>query len=135
MGIVRQDDETEIIELNRKICEVFLIVGESINSSVTLMYMKIENEWHRFFIDVGVLFWDEGVEPDIEEDLDENEMYLNLGKILALKNTKIKRIKMENSKLLISFDDNRDLLFIEENEETFLRIGWSSYRSPIIDPR
>ena len=122
MSIHRQHDKTIISELSKKKCEKLLAVAESLTSAITFMYMMVEGVWHRFYIDCSVLFWDEGIPPDAEEDLSINENYYNIIEHLNMHDNEIAHISMDKGQLIIKFLKGKEIRLTEEEEEVYLKL-------------
>ena len=48
------------------------------------MYLKLEEKWHRFYLDACCLFWHEGRPPDPENDLEDGDEYVDWGAQLGV---------------------------------------------------
>jgi hypothetical protein len=120
MAVTRQHDKTEIIEIEEKICEKLIAVGKSLNLPLSFMFILVSGVWHRFYLETGVLFWVEGVTPDVEEDLCAGDKYLNLLCDSRIENAMLKSVKMENGVLTISFIEGNTIHFFEQDENTYL---------------
>ena len=70
--IVRQHDETCLHEIHNQTLIEFVASKYYYNDKkicdANLLFVKFkESGWHRFFLDVGVLFWQQVEELDLEE--------------------------------------------------------------------
>ncbi len=74
-----------------------------------LPYEPKEGQWHRFYLDAGLLFWKEGEAPDSKDDLLYGEVYISLADELRVKRNKIRRVEMDNSELCVLFDNSARL--------------------------
>jgi hypothetical protein len=96
-------------------------VGHSISDGFSLFFIFVSGVMYKFFIDEGVLFWDES-QIDPKEDLCDGESYIDLMSSFDIPTSNdIKKIKMSNGKLRLHFTDvgleltNKDeLTFIEK---------------------
>jgi hypothetical protein len=66
--------------------------------------------WHRFYLDAGLLFWEEGSCPDPEDDLLEGERYTDLGEALSVVGAAIGEIDMHDSQLTLQFENGARLV-------------------------
>lgn len=103
--IICQHEETEIRELVGARCQAFLAVSSTARSEANLMYLQLDDQWHRFYLDVGVLFWKEGPAPDEDDDLLTDEMYVDWGKQLQVIGIAVSEIAMADSTLNIRFQN------------------------------
>jgi len=79
MKIFRQHTETELPEIVGKLCSEIVAVPSDEENVVYSLYLRVEETWLRIFIQAGLLFADECSGPDPEDDLSEDEKYLDLG--------------------------------------------------------
>ena len=122
MGIRRQHSETEIQELYGKTCdELLAVVPQEKSSSVYYLYLLVNQTWHQFSLDAGLLFWEEDVAPDEEEDISSGEVYRNLGTELKLVKKTLSQIEMKNRKLSFCVEDNSGFELIESEQGTFIK--------------
>ncbi len=91
-----------------------IIVCENMRSEPILVYLKVENRnWHQYFLDAGIGFWENWDElSDIEDD---NEFgYIDSTDSLELKGKRISKIyctsELNNSKIVIEFDSKEELI-------------------------
>lgn len=117
MAVHRQHRRTVITELANKDCQKLLAVAGSVSSDVVVLYLLVDSKWHRVYIDVGVLFWEEGLAPDVEEDgIGPDYQYYDLLKEYDIESGMIECITMENRTLVIRFLCNKSVKLIEEND-------------------
>ena len=106
MHITRQHSETEMQELYGKTCSELLAVVEKPESNMAdYLYLRINETWHRFALSAGVLFWDEDEAPDEEEDIEDEEVYRDLGTELNLVDKILQKIEMKNRQLNFMVED------------------------------
>ena len=123
MPITRQHSETEVRELYGKNCEKIIAVVDLDRPTVVyLIYLEVNEIWHRFYLDAGLLFWDEGTSPNKEEDILDDEDYLDLGTQFKFVGKTFSLIKMEERELVIYFDDNTGLQITEKEDESHFKI-------------
>ena len=85
--------------------------------------MKVDDSWHHFMVDLGVLFWQEGVKPDIDDDLIDGDYYADLASLLKISNVEISHIEMDSSsRLSLRFSNNASLLVRCEADEPTMSI-------------
>jgi hypothetical protein len=75
-----------------------------------LLFLKLDDIWHRFYLDAGLLFWEEGAHPELEDELLEGEGYVDLGERLRVLGGRIAEILMGDCKLLLRFDNGARLV-------------------------
>lgn len=100
---MRQHEDTEVSELYGAECQAFLAVCPVGQATVGPMYLQVEDSWHRFYLDAGLLFWAEGCEPDEDDDLLDDENYADWCEHLEVRGVPITRIVMRSSVLVLSF--------------------------------
>ena len=87
------------------ICERLLVVYDEKDGEVGPLYLLVNKRWHRFYLDAGILFWQEGEAPDAEEDLSEGEVYLDLANELCALGVKINMVDFGDCELLVEFEN------------------------------
>lgn len=123
MPIARQHSETEVQELYGRICNKIIAVADINKPTIIyIIFFKVDKTWHRFYLDAGLLFWDEGIGPNQEEDILDNEDYLDLSIRFGFMDKKIALIKMQERKLVIRFDDKTGFQITEKEDESHLKI-------------
>ncbi|NJK31242.1 MAG: hypothetical protein HC927_01845 [Deltaproteobacteria bacterium] len=105
----RQAASTSLPELHSADCSAFTSITDTANF-VGLLYIRLRGTWHRFFLDAGLLFWDEGPSPDPEADLLEGETYTDLADTLRINGAAIDEIVMHDSHLRITFTNGAKLV-------------------------
>lgn len=104
MTIFRQHETTRIVELEGVTCEAFRAVRPVADAnSLSILYLKAQNVWHRFYLDAGLLFWKEGAAPDPDDDLRDNEYYCDMADALKVKDVAIRSIIMADDVCTIEF--------------------------------
>ena len=117
MTIERQHDDTEIHELVGKTCDALIAVQPAGDpSSVLIMYMRVGDQWHRFYLDAGLLFWREGPAPDAEDDLDADHIYSDVGAQIGAAGLTLQSVRMRDRRLRIRFDGGTRIDLVEEDE-------------------
>ena len=77
--VVRQDEETTVPEVcGIPISEFKVYFHSESTIEVGVLFLKLGDNWHRFFLDAGLLFW-KNAAPDPENDLDDGQDYINWG--------------------------------------------------------
>lgn len=69
------------------------------------MYIRLDDQWHRFYLDAGLLFWEEGSAPDEANDLLTDEIYVDWGKQLLVIGIAVSEIAMADSTLILRFQN------------------------------
>jgi hypothetical protein len=103
MAIVLQDADVTVSELHGRTCSAFRAVGCPGDTIFGLFYLRVEDTWHRFFLDAGLLFWHEGPAPDPEDDLGEGDRYVDLGTELGATGARIAVVEMRDGHFRIEF--------------------------------
>ena len=123
MTIHRQHSETEVNELYGQTCsKIIAVANKDEKTNVSLIYLQVERIWHRLYLDAGLLFWDEGISPDAEEDLLDDEDYVDLGIEFSFKNKKFSLIEMKDRVLTIRFDNGAKLQMTEKEDESYIKV-------------
>ena len=127
MALSLQHSEADVPELAGSTCERLLSVqSRRVDGSIVpgLFWLKIQaGRWHRFFIDAGVLHWQE--QDDIDDWGNEPDFpLLDAGAQYRLDGSKIAGVSMRqtpddvkfNTRLTISFTDGRALV-VQHSED------------------
>lgn len=104
-----QHDDVIVSDLYGRECNEFLAVRNSTTNQIGPMYAKISDGWHRFYLDAGILFWEEGSPPDPENDLLDNDHYFDVARELRSTGSRIAKIEMRNCELTIAFDNQAQI--------------------------
>lgn len=110
--ITRQDEETELPEVCGIPCSVFQVSPFSREPfDPGLMYLKLGSNWHRFFLDAGLLFWEDGQQPDRDNDLvDGEEDYVDWGDLLGVVGVALSEVFMKDSELTLRFANGAEVV-------------------------
>lgn len=100
MSIRIQSNEVEVPELVGTVIEEFWGVDNSISKEILFLYITLSGISYRFFIDEGVLFWEEG-SNDPEDDLEESQSYIDILSLYDVPLQPVKKIEMKDRKLSI----------------------------------
>lgn len=112
----------EVPSVSGMICEQFFVYKSS-PDDFDIMFLRLSGRYHRVYIDLGLLYWDELGQVDAEDEIridgeyeDETDHYMIRGRI-------IKFIKNEGLRFVIVFTDGYEVDFIyrEEGEVTQLQ--------------
>lgn len=101
--IRRQHDQTSIPEISGQCCWGISAVLREPDGRYGPVYLKLSGSWHRFHLDADLLFWQEGPQPDSEDELLAGEKYVDLAVMLGVVGIPISRIELENSCLTLEF--------------------------------
>ncbi|MEM6731842.1 MAG: hypothetical protein AAF658_09810 [Myxococcota bacterium] len=102
--VERQHASTRVSEVEDRACSAFFVVRDTATDTVGPMYAKLDGEWHRFYLDAGLLFWRQGIAPDEEDDLLDGDEYFDLFDFLRLDGARIETVKMDKGLLTIRFE-------------------------------
>ena len=91
-------------------CSSFFGIRSESDSSLELLFLQVEGIWHRFYLDAGLLFWEETEGPDPEEDLLEGERYFELASELHVAGARISEFRMSDNRLTLQFENGARLL-------------------------
>lgn len=109
--VVRQHCETEIPEVCGIPCSIFQVYFHSRDPiNVGVMYLKLEEKWHRFYLDACCLFWHEGRPPDPENDLEDGDEYVDWGAQLGVVGVALSEVTMEDCVLTMRFENGAELV-------------------------
>lgn len=104
MAVTRQDAETVITELEGTRCEQLLAVPGADPDTALFLYMKAGGTWYRFYLDAGLLFWDESTGPAPEDDLAPSEAYQDLTSRLGL-HPVLKELRKTGDALVVKLEN------------------------------
>lgn len=108
--IRRQHEDTNFPELRGAICSAFRAVICERDQRLGLLYIQFSGVWHRFYLDAGLLFWEEGSCPEPGDDVLEGERYTDLGEALGVVGVAVGKIEMYDSKLTLQFENGARLV-------------------------
>ena len=108
--IRRQDEITSIPELRGARCSAFKAVQDDTAGFVGPLYIELAGAWHRFYLDAGLLFWEQGQTPDPDDDLLDGEAYTDLVTALRVKGEAVSEIGMADCLLSIKFENGARLV-------------------------
>ncbi len=122
--VLRQHANTVLHELRGATCESFLAVPHASSRDADnngylylYLYLNLDNTWHRFYIDAGLLFWEDGRAPDAEDDLTEGEAYVDVGDMLGVGGVAVTEIRMADGRLTLSFDGGPRVVLVNRKED------------------
>ena len=99
--VLRQHETTTIPELVGRRCTRFLAVQEEDDTGP--LYIELDGSWHRFYLDAGVLFWEEGAAPHFDDDLWGGTHYADLATRLGVIGVPLAHVAMGDNVLRIEF--------------------------------
>lgn len=123
MTLSRQHANTDIAELVGLVCERLIAIPGSSPDVVLAVYLRADGKWYRFFLDVGVLFFDESSGPDAEDDLEAGAEYVDLGHRMQCEGQAISEMRMDAGTLALRFRSGVSLLFTEFQEGARVAFG------------
>ncbi|WP_298321224.1 hypothetical protein [uncultured Aquimarina sp.] len=111
-GRLYQDSEFEFNEFNGLKIEKLFVCENPETKEPILIYIKVENRnWHQFFLDAGIGFWENWDEIDIEDD---SYDFTDSTDKFDLKNKIINRIyckpDLNNSRITLELKNNEKLI-------------------------
>lgn len=121
--VIRQHEETKVPEVCGIPCSMFHVSLFSRDPvDVGILYIKLDDMWHRFFLDAGLLFWMEGSYPDPENDLVDGEDYVDWGQELSVLGVALSEVTMNDSVFRLRFDNGAEIVLkrMPFDEETSL---------------
>jgi hypothetical protein len=102
--ILRQHETTSIPELRGARCLSFLAVQNASNGLIGPLFLELDAAWHRFYLDAGLLFWEQGIELDTEQEVLAEERVVDLGRALGTIGAAVEEIEMRDCQLRLVFD-------------------------------
>ena len=122
MNIYRQHDETELSEIYGMECKKILAIPGELRDVVHALYMYVGSIWLRLFVDLESLFVDECDGPDPEDDLNENEEYVDYGYCLENIDSNIDSATMKNGQFTIILRGKVIITLTETDGGTLIKI-------------
>lgn len=98
----------------QKIEQLVAVYDDSHCKNVIMVYLKVKNHsWHQFFLDIGIGFWENWGENEIETD--DSFVYIDKTDDFQLKNKIIEKIwcdidENENSQICIKLTDGTQIV-------------------------
>jgi hypothetical protein len=109
MTIRLQHETATVSELRGATCSAFRAIEDSNTGFLGPLYLEASGTWHRFYLDAGLLFWQEGSEPEPEDDLLDGERYIDLAASLGVVGQGLADIEMRDSQLRVEFQNGARL--------------------------
>lgn len=106
----RQHETTRIPELRGARCTAFLAVRDNQSGFVGPLYIELDGAWHRLFLDAGLLFWQEGLEPEPDDDLLGGEDYADYASELGVRGQTLEEVTMEDCQVSLRFQNGGHLV-------------------------
>jgi len=111
-GRLYQDSDFEFNEFNGLKIEKLFVCENPETKEPILIYIKVENRnWHQFFLDAGIGFWENWDEIDIEDD---SYNFIDSTDKFDLKHKVINRIyckpDLNNSRITLELKNNAKLI-------------------------
>ncbi|CEN33443.1 hypothetical protein [Capnocytophaga cynodegmi] len=114
IGRLFQNQEFVFSDFNgQKIEQLIAVYNDSHCKNVVMIYLKVKNHsWHQFFLDIGIGFWENWGENEIE--IDDSFTYIDKTNDFGIKNNIIEKIWCEidtndNSQINIKLTDGRQI--------------------------
>jgi len=101
------------------VIEEFWGVGDPDSKEMLFFYITLSGTSYRFFVDVGVLFWEKG-SKDPEDDLGDDQSYINLLSLHDVHSQPVKKIEMKDHKLYL-FLASGAFIIEEFAEKTYIK--------------
>ncbi len=98
----RQHEDTVLPELYGHRCSEFVAVQGEARFDGPL-YIRLNGVWHRFYLDAGLLFWEEGFAPE-PDDLLPGDAYIDLAQALNIRDRVLEQVRMHDSVLTVCFE-------------------------------
>lgn len=130
-----------IPDLAGKVCVEFLAqeywhLGEQVSAANALLLHLDDGEWHRFFIDTGVMFWTSGsVQPSLPaSDADHRYIYTDLGERYGIAGRAVSRIHTSDlpggGEIRLEFSNAPRVVLRDVLDRTELEIGTDATSTP-----
>ncbi len=123
MPIYRQHESTELQEIHNKKCNKILGIPTDNDGIFIALYVQLNEIWLRVFIQAGILFVDECDGPDPEDDLDDNEEYVDISLPYDDQCLMVKSAVMKDGVFQIVFSEYLKLSLAETESGTKLKIS------------
>ena len=122
-GRLYQDSEFIFDEFNGLKIERLIVCKNVETEDPILIYLKVKNRnWHQYFLDAGIGFWENWDELDDIED-DDYFKYVDVTKKLKLNEKQISKIyctkDSNNSKIIIELENKEQLILKCVNPKVF----------------
>jgi len=69
------------------------------------LFTVLDDTWHRFFLDAGLLFWREGHGLAPVNDLGDGDTYRDLGAELGVCGSRLRELRFDAGTLIVQFDN------------------------------
>jgi len=120
-GRLYQDSEFEFDEFNGLKIERLIVCEIPETNEPILVYIKMENKnWHQYFLDAGIGFWENWDKIDIDDD---SYNFIDITDKLKVKNEIIIKINCEpelnNSRITLELEHNKKIILKCTKPEIF----------------
>jgi hypothetical protein len=122
----RQDEETTVPEVCGIPISEFKVYFHSEDPiNVGVLYLRLGDNWHRFYLDAGLLFWqNRDAVPDPDDDLEDGQDYINWGEELGVIGVALSEVDFRDLTLTMRFENGAEVVlqdFIREVETRVMR--------------
>ena len=135
--VVRQDEETTVPEVCGSPISEFKVYFHSEDPiNVGVLYLRLGDDWHRFYLDAGLLFWHnwEAV-PDPYDDLEDGQDYIDWCEELGVIGVSLSEIDFRDEILTMRFENGAEVVlqdFIREVETLVMRFKPATLERPAL---
>ncbi|MGN6152771.1 MAG: hypothetical protein ACTHOH_12320 [Lysobacteraceae bacterium] len=116
-----QHGNTDIPEIAGTTVENLVAVRGSGVDRVLLIYLLLDGNWLKLFLDEGVLFVSVSDGPDAEDDLDAGDAYMDFPGLQGMRGEEIRRASVKNGAFRIVFKSGAELILEASGDEATLK--------------
>ena len=104
MDVTRQHSETEITEVYGQTCQKFIVTRQKKHPDrVSLLYLRLDGVWHRFFLDAGLIHWQLGSPSQTDDAPFITEEQFDLGATWKFVGLVVEHIAFSEERLTVRF--------------------------------
>ncbi|WP_281231420.1 hypothetical protein [Flavobacterium gelatinilyticum] len=123
-GRIFQDDTFLFTEFDGLKLQKLVVCENPETKEPVIVYLKVENHnWHQYFLDIGIGFWEDWNFDELEIEEDDSFSYIDKTSEFNLFERTIAKIWCEpeqnNSRITIAFESGEKLILKTTDPETF----------------
>ena len=123
-GRIFQEDDFIFTEFDGLKLQKIVVCENPESKELVIVYLKVENHnWHQYFLDVGIGFWEDWNTIDLEIEEDDSFNYIDKTLEFNLSGKIISKIWCEpeenNSRITIAFESGEKLILKTVDPEIF----------------
>ncbi|MEN3749079.1 hypothetical protein TPR58_18040 [Sphingomonas sp. HF-S3] len=109
------------------ICEE-LFAYKSTPDDFDIIFLRLSGHYHRVYVDLGLLYWDEVGRLDAKDEMGVGGEYEDLTNRFMVRGRKIRFMKNEKLVFIISFTDGYEIEFTYREEDDVTQLQFFGFK-------